>query len=159
MPEENIIHVIKLPITLTTESVEAAPVVGYSEKEVLVVLTALYDAVDAKAYIPSTPTKDNPALSDDYIFDVDDEMHILKDLTMEHFVAKVKDLSKGAARRKSMGFPPEFLYVFRYHCRLMRRDSAKADDPYETLVIYIKINYRTIPGKKVFVISFHKNRK
>lgn len=91
-------HLIKLPIDSISESVNVEPQVGCSEAEVLEVLQDLSLAVDSKTYVPQTPTEDNPALSDDYIFDTEDENFILKDLTWENFVGKVKDLGKGAKK-------------------------------------------------------------
>jgi len=38
----------------------------------------------------------------------------------------------------------------------MRRDAAI--DESEDVLIYIKINNRKVPYKKVFIVSFHKNR-
>ena len=76
-----------------------------SEKELSEVLRDLRIAVDEKNYIPQTPTKDNPALSDNYVFDTGDENFVLKDLKRENFVGKIKDLSKGAIKRKERGLP------------------------------------------------------
>ena len=114
MAEEKIGHLIKLPLDATNESVKAEPLVECSEKELSEVLRDLRIAVDEKNYIPQTPTKDNPALSDNYVFDTGDENFVLKDLKRENFVGKIKDLSKGAIKRKERGLPEEYLYVFKY---------------------------------------------
>jgi len=151
-------HLVKLPLDAIKESVEAEPRVAYCEEEIREVLCDLYAAVDKKTYIPQTPTADNPALSDDYIFDTIDENLVLKDLKRDNFVGKIKDLSKGAANRKARGFPEEFLYVFKYACKLMRRDADPSALKTEDILIYIKINDRKTPYEKVFVISFHKNK-
>ena len=68
-----------------------------------------------------------------------------------------KDLSKGAIKRKERGLPEEYLYVFKYTCRLFRRDAHFSELEYDDILIYIKVNDRKIPYKKVYVISFHKN--
>lgn len=140
------------------EPVEAEPKVAYSEAEIDEVLSDLREAVNRKNYISQTPTKENPALSDDYIFDTNDENIVLKDLKRANFVGKIKDLSKGAAKRKALGLPQEYLYVFQYACRLLRRDAQTSGIEDENILIYIKINDRKTPYKRVFVISFHKNR-
>ena len=67
MAEEKLGHIQKLPLDAVQESVEAAPLVAFSESEICEVLSDLRDAVDNKSYIFPTSTKDNPALSDDYI--------------------------------------------------------------------------------------------
>lgn len=149
-------HLLKLPIDAIDETVEAEPQVSYSEEEISEVLKDLYIAVDKKTYIPQTPTAENPALSDDYIFDTTDENLVLKDLKRENFVGKIKDLSKGAAKRRAKGLPEEYLYVFKYACKLLRRDAQNGGA--EDVLIYIKINDRKVPFEKVFVISFHKNK-
>ena len=149
----------KLTISACSETVEAEPKVECTEKEILDVLVDLSAAVDAKDYVIQTPTKENPSLSDDYIFDTNDENLILKDLAIENHVGKIKDLSKGAMRRKSSGLPQEYLHVFQYPCSLKRRDAQESGIVSENVLIYIKINDRKIPYKKVFIISFHKNRK
>ena len=158
MAEDKIGHLVKLPLDAITEFVEAEPQVAYSEDEVREVLNDLYNAVDKKTYIPQTPTVDNPALSDDYIFDTNDENLVLKDLKRDNFVGKIKDLSKGAVKRKARGLPDEYLYVFKYACKLMRRDAHLGALENEDILIYIKINDRKIPYDRVFVISFHKNK-
>ena len=83
---------------------------------------------------------------------------ILKDLRRDNFVGKIKDLSKGAAKRKAQGLPQEYLYVFKYACRLLRRDAQSSGIEDEDILIYIKVNDRKTPYNKVFVISFHKNK-
>lgn len=93
-------HLLKLPIDAIEESVDATPAVACSEEELILVLQDLVKAVDEKSYIPQTPTAENPALSDDYVFYTSDENRILKDLSKENFVAKVRDLGKGAEKRE-----------------------------------------------------------
>ena len=95
---------------------------------------------------------------DDYIFDSEDENIILKDLKEANFVGKIKDVGKGAKKRLEKGLPQEYLYVFKYPCELRRRDADDSGIVKEKLIIYIKINNRKIPYKKVFIVSFHKNR-
>lgn len=158
MAEDKIGHLVKLPLDAIEETVEAEPRVAYSEDEISKVLVDLHKAVDNETYIPQTPTVDNPALSDDYIFDTKDENLVLKDLNRDNFVGKVKDLSKGAAKRKEKGLPEEYLYVFKYPCKLMRRDAMTSGVGGENLLIYIKVNDRKIPCENLFVVSFHKNR-
>lgn len=158
MPEIKIGHVVKLPLNAIDEVVDAMPLVACAPGEVKLVLSDLHKSVDKRDYIPQTPTVNNPSLSDDYIFDVNDEELILKDLTEEYLVGKIVDLSKGAQKRKARGFPQEYLYVFKYPCKLMRRDSKEDNIQTENILIYIKINFRTIPDKKVIIVSFHKNR-
>lgn len=158
MAEEKIGHLIKLPLNSLGENVSAEPKVECSSLEVLQVLDDLRVAVDAQNYIEPTPTAQNPALSDDYIFDLDDQNYILRDLREANFVGKIKDVGKGAKKRLQRGFPQEYLYVFKYLCELQRRDAEDSGIDTEELVIYIKINNRKIPYEKVIVISFHKNR-
>ncbi len=117
MAEECIGHLLKLPIGSVKQKIEAKPLVSCLPTEVSEVLKDLYAAVDDKSYIPQTPTVHNPALSDEYIFDTEDENLVLKDLKQDNFVGKVNDLSKGAERRKKMGLPQEYLYVFQYPCK------------------------------------------
>ena len=150
-------HFSKLPIDSISENVEANPKVEYTEEEILELLRDLCIAVDEGSYIPQTPTEEHPSLSDDYIFDTNDENLILKDLKKENLVGKVKDLSKGSIARREKGYPDEFLYVFKYPCLLHRRDEESDNKKAENVLIYIKINNRKIPLKKVFVVSFHKN--
>ena len=64
------------------------------------VLRDLTIAVKKENYIPATPTEENPALSEDYVFDTEDEKLILRELNSEHFVGKIKDVGKGARNRK-----------------------------------------------------------
>ena len=121
-------------------------------------LKDLAKAVDNESYITATPTEGNPALSDDYVFDKEDEKLVLKDLTMSNFVGKVKDVGKGAKKRKREGLPQEYLYVFRYPCELHRIDAEISGVVKENVLIYIKINDRKIPNEIVFIVSFHKNK-
>ena len=58
-------------------------IVEVEKNEISEVPADLRNAVDKKTYIPQTPTADNPALSDDYIFDTKDENLVLKDLKRE----------------------------------------------------------------------------
>ena len=159
MKEIKIGNLIKIPLDRIKEVVESEPKVACSEEEIKLLLEDIYQAVDEESYIPQTPTVDNPALSDDYIFDSNDENLVLKDLKRENFVGKIKDLSKGAKKRKTKGLPDEYLYVFKYACKLMRRDESISGLETEELLIYIKINNRKVPYRKLFVVSFHKNRK
>ena len=159
MAEEQLGHLWKIPIESIEQSVEAKPQVHCSPPEIAQMLQDLYTAVENKAYVPQTPTPDTPALSDDYIFDTEDENLILKDLKEENFVGKIKDLSKGATKRKETGLPQEYLYVFQYPCRLLRRDAQESGTLSENILIYIKINNRKTPYEKVFIISFHENKE
>ena len=149
----------KISLDSFTEIVVVEPRVECYEKEIKDVLADLRAAVDAEDYIVQTPTKDNPALSDDYIFSTNDQNLILKDLSLENHVGKIKDLGKGAVKRKQNGLPQEYLHVFQYPCSLKRRDAQESGVVSENVLIYIKINDRKVPYKKIFVISFHKNRK
>lgn len=158
MIAEKIGHFTKLPLNAIKENVDADPKEPCTEAEVISVLHDLNIAVDNKSYIPHTPTADNPALSDDYIFDTDDENLVLKDLTKHNFVGKIKDVGKGAKRRIQQGLPQEYLYVFKYPCKLVRRDSQENQMDSDNVLIYIKINDRQVPNKKLFIVSFHKNR-
>lgn len=159
MAEEQLGHLWKIPMESIEQSVDAKPQVHCSPPEIVQILQDLYTAVENKAYVPQTPTPDTPALSDDYIFDTEDENLILKDLKEENFVGKIKDLSKGAAKRKERGLLQEYLYVFQYPCRLLRRDAQESGIASENILIYIKINNRKTPYEKVFIISFHKNKE
>ena len=159
MADEQLGHLWKIPIESVEQSVEAKPQVHCSPPEIAQMLQDLYAAVENKAYVPQTPTPDNPALSDDYIFDTEDENLILKDLKEENFVGKIKDLSKGAAKRKEKGFSQEYLYVFQYPCRLLRKDAQESGIVSENILIYIKINNRKTPYEKVFIISFHESKE
>lgn len=149
-------YVQKISLDTISEIVEGEPKVEASHEEIINVLKDLYIAVDKRDYIPQTPTEENPALSDDYVFDTNDQNLVLKDLKEDNFVAKIIDVSKGAERRRQKGLPQEYLYVFKYACKLMRRDATI--DELEDVLIYIKINNRKIPYKKVYIVSFHKNR-
>lgn len=151
-------HFKPLSINSIAEKVDARPKVACTSSEIQEVLKDLATAVDDESYIPATPTKDNPSLSDDYIFDKGDEKLILKDLAPANFVGKIKDVGKGAQKRKNNGFPQEYLYVFQYPCELTRRDAEITGTEKENVLIYIKINNRKIPNQIVFIISFHKNK-
>ena len=151
-------HLIKIPIDEIKENVCAEPREPCTQEELSTILKDLRSAVDRKSYIPQTPTEDNPALSDDYIFDADDENLVLKDLTEMNFVGKIKDVGRGAIRRLRQGFPQEYLYVFKYPCKLARRDAQESGTNEEKVLIYIKINDRKVPEEKLFIVSFHKNR-
>ena len=109
MAKEKIGHVIKLPIDAIAESVDAEPKEPCTDAEVQNVLQDLHIAVNNKSYVPQTPTLENPALSDDYIFDSNDENLILKDLLKVNFVGKIKDVGKGAKKRLAQGLPQEYL--------------------------------------------------
>ena len=158
MADDRIGHLIKLPMDTIKETVDAEPKVPCTEEEVMSVLHDLCCAVDDESYISPTPTLDNPALSDDFIFDNEDEKLVLKDLTKLNFVGKIKDVGKGAKKRLEKGLPQEYLYVFKYPCKLARRDVQESGINLDNVLIYIKINDRKIPNKKVFIVSFHKNR-
>lgn len=158
MDEEKTKHVIKLPIDAFEERVTAEPKIICLEEELKELLYDLKTAVKDKTYIPQTATSKNPALSDDYIFDSEDEEEILNDLGTENFVAKIKDLGKGAVKRQSKGYPQEYLYVFQYPCRLWKREMSNISNTAENILIYIKINNRKIPYQQIFIISFHKNQ-
>lgn len=158
MAEEKLGHLTKLPIEAISEEVLAEPKVKCPSSEVLSVLKDLKVAVENRDYQPQTPTEENPSLSDDYIFDTDDQNYILMDLTEINFVGKIKDVGKGAKKRLEKGLPQEYLYVFKYPCKLKRRDADYSGITNDNVLIYIKINDRKIPYKKVFIISFHKNR-
>lgn len=151
-------HFTELSLDAFTECVEADPKVPYTADELEMVLRNLVNAVVEESYITATPTVDNPALSDDYVFDSEDKKTILKSIGIQHFVGKIVDVGKGAVKRRKKGFPQEYLYVFQYPCRLCRRDAQEGDILSEDVLIYIKINNRKIPYEKVIVISFHKNR-
>lgn len=150
-------HFAKLRLEDISEVIEAEPRVECFDYEVKMILDDVNHAVDNKNYIPPTPTEENPALSDDYIFDTEDVNLILQDLNCDNFVAKILDLSKGAKKRKAKGYPQEYLYVFKYACRLSRLDVNTSGVEYDKVLIYIKINSRKIPINKVYIVSFHKN--
>ncbi len=151
-------HVRKLPMNAIQESVSVEPQESYTEEEVRTVLKDLANAVKTSSYVPATPTEDKPALSDDYVFDAEDEKAILRDLTMENFVGKALDVGKGAKGRLARGLPQEYLYIFKYPCVLYRRDADGKDNSTENILVYIKLNDRKVPYEKVFVVSFHKNK-
>lgn len=151
-------NILKLSVNHMKEMVSVKPQAVCSELEVNQVLSDLLNAVDMQSYVPQIPTSDNPALSDDYIFDTNDENLVLKDLTRENFVGKIKDIGKGATKRLERGLVQEYLYVFQYPCKLLRRDAQETGVDSEYVLIYIKINNRKTPYEKVFIISFHKNR-
>ena len=88
MAEEKLGHLTKLPIEAISEEVLAEPKVKCPSSEVLSVLKDLRVAVENRDYQPQTPTEENPSLSDDYIFDTDDQNYILMDLTEINFVGK-----------------------------------------------------------------------
>ena len=151
-------HFTELSLGAFTERVEADPEVSCTIDELEMVLRDLVNAVTEESYITATPTVDNPALSDDYVFDSEDEKLILKSIGRQHFVGKIVDVGKGAVKRRKKGFPQEYLYVFQYPCRLYRRDAQESGILAEDILIYIKINNRKITYEKVIVISFNKNR-
>lgn len=62
-------HFTELSLDAFTECVEADPKVPYTADELEMVLRDLVNAVVEESYITATPTVDNPALSDDYVFD------------------------------------------------------------------------------------------
>lgn len=157
MEENRIGNVEKLPINSIVENVDANPKVAYTDQELEELFQDLAIAVDTKDYVPQTPTEDNPALSDYYIFTTNDQNLILKDLKKKNLVGKVLDRSKGAAKRKERGLPQEYLYVFQYPCKMLRRDAQESGINAENVLIYIKINNRKNPYKKIFIVSFHKN--
>ena len=70
----------KLSLSVIDETVDAEPKVEASQEEIKNVLNDLYVAVDNSEYIPQTPTEENPALSDDFIFDTKDQNFVLKGL-------------------------------------------------------------------------------
>ena len=72
----------------------------------------------------------------------------------QQYLKNVEDEKK----RLEKGLPQEYLYVFKYPCKLKRRDADYSGITNDNVLIYIKINDRKIPYKKVFIISFHKNR-
>ncbi len=148
-------HVSKLPINAIPQTIRATPAVAATQDEVEEILKALYAAVEAGTYIPASPTTENPALSDNYIFNLKDEQQILLDLTFENFVTKILDVGKGSKRRISMGYPQEYLYVFKYPCQLQPRDQNEVER--KNVLIYIKLNYRTVPNQMMFIVSFHEN--
>jgi hypothetical protein len=151
-------HIIKISLGSIHERVDASPTVSYTVDEVETVIEDIAAAVDAQNYISETPTSKNPSLSAEYVFDTNDKNFILRDLKKENFVGKIKDLSKGAKKRLEHGLPQEYLYVFKYACKLPKRELNKEKIAYKEMLIYIKINDRKIPYKKIFIVSFHENR-
>lgn len=151
-------HFVRLPLSSFSEQAEAEPQVPCTAEEIDMVLRDLTIAVNKENYIPATPTKENLALSEDYVFDTEDEKLILRELDLEHFVGKIKDVGKGARNRRKRGLPQEYLYVFQYSCRLCKRDAQESGILTEDILVYIKINNRKTPYEQVFVISFHKNK-
>ncbi len=108
-------HFKPLPINSITENVVVRQKVPCSDLEVRAVLADLWKAVENESYVAANPTAQNPALSDNYIFGKEDEKMILRDLKPVNFVGKALDLSKGAEKRKKLGLPQEYLYVFNIH--------------------------------------------
>lgn len=157
MAEGKLGHLTKLPIDAIKEVVSVKPQVECPKAEILGVLRDIKTAVDGRDYVPQAPTRDSPSLSDVYIFDTNDEELILKDLSSDNFVGKIIDVGKGAKKRLENGLPQEYLYVFKYPCKLQRRD-ADIDEDSDNVLIYIKINNRKVPYRKVIIVSFHKNR-
>lgn len=158
MAEEVLGHITKLCIDAIDEEILAIPKVECPSSEVQEVLKDLKIAVEERNYQPQSPTEENPDLSLDYIFDAKDEELVLKDLGESNFVGKIKDVGKGAKKRIRKGLPQEYLYVFKYSCKLKRRDAESSGIEDEAVLIYIKINNRKVPYEKVFVVSFHKNK-
>jgi len=157
MAEGKLGHLTKLPIDAIKEVVSVKPQVECPKSEILGVLRDIKTEVDGRDYVPQAPTRDSPSLSDVYIFDTNDEELILKDLSSDNFVGKIIDVGKGAKKRLENGLPQEYLYVFKYPCKLQRRD-ADIDEDSDNVLIYIKINNRKVPYRKVIIVSFHKNR-
>lgn len=145
MDKEKLGHLVKLPINAIDEDISVEPIVQCPKSELLIVLQDLKFAVNRMDYVSATPTEENPALSDDYIFDTGDQNIILNDLNEVNFVGKIKDIGKGAKKRLAKGLPQEYLYVFKYPCRLQRRDADYSGIDNENVLIYIKINDRKIP--------------
>lgn len=73
MVEEKLGHLTKLPIDAIDEEVSAEPKVECPSSELLGVIEDLRVAVDERDYKPQVPTEENPSLSDDYVFDTQDE--------------------------------------------------------------------------------------
>ena len=159
MSDEKVGNIQKIPLDMINELVTAEPQVPCSEDELKEVLNDIHKAADSRNYYPQVSTPDNPALSDDYVFDSKDESYILKDLQKENFVGKVKDLSKGAKKRREKGYPDEYLYVFKYGCKLTKRICEEEKIVQENVLIYIKVNDRKVPYKSVIIVSFHKNKR
>lgn len=98
MAEEKLGHLTKLPIEAISEEVLAEPKVKCPSSEVLSVLKDLRVAVENRDYQPQTPTEENPSLSDDYIFDTDDQNYILMDLQKLILLGRSRMLEKGQKR-------------------------------------------------------------
>ena len=157
MTDEPKQHVCKLPLEESDEEVHARPRVESTQEEVTSILKELRGAVSEQNYAPPSPRGDELDLMTEYLLYPEDMEGILLDLKEENFVDKVRDMSEGGRRRVRKGFPPEFPFVFKYYCKLIRRDSGEKIIR-DNVLIYIKINIRTVPNHIVFVISFHKNR-
>ncbi len=149
-------HFIKLPIEVMEQSVSCRPKVACDDSEVMEVLQDLCGAIAMGTYFGPPP--DEPPLDETYIFDKYDMELILKDLSVDNFVGKIKDVGKGAKKRIQRGYPQEYLYVFQYACELKRKDFDDSGTNNEKVLIYIKVNNRKEPTRNIFVISFHKNR-
>ena len=150
------INIVKLSLDDYDELVTAEPQVLCTDDELNLVLNDIYIAVENGTYIFPYDERNN--LFDEYIFKPKDQDYILKDLSKENFVGKIKDLSKGSLKRKEKGFPDEYLYVFKYACKVFRKEDINKTSQ-EKIMIYIKINDRKIPNNVLIVVSFHKNRK
>lgn len=98
MADEKLGHLTKLPIDSIKEVVSVKPQVECSKSEILRVLKDIKTAVGGRDYVPQAPTRDSPSLSDEYIFDTNDEELILKDLSSDNFVGKIIDVGKGAKK-------------------------------------------------------------
>lgn len=102
-------HFTELSLDAFTECAEADPKVPYTADELEMVLRDLVNAVVEESYITATPTVDNPALSDDYVFDSEDEKTILKSIGIQHFVGKNSRCGKRCCqtqeKRISAGVP------------------------------------------------------
>ena len=150
------INIVKVSFDDYDELVTAEPQVQCSEDELNLVLNDIYNAVTNGTYI--FPFDDRNNLFDEYIFKPKDQDYILKDLSKENFVGKIKDLSKGSLKRKEKGYPDEYLYVFKFACKVFRKEDIKKTSQ-EKIMISIKINDRKIPNNDLIVVSFHRNRK
>ena len=150
------INIVKVNFDDYDELVTAEPMVPFTENELISVLNDIHSAVENGTYIFPYDERNN--LFDDYIFKPCDQDYILKDLSEENFVGKIKDLSKGSLKRKEKGYPDEYLYVFKYACKVFRKKDQE-NNSQEMIMIYIKINDRKIPYNSVIIVSFHKNRK
>jgi len=150
------INIVKVSFDDYDELVTAEPQVQCSEDELNLVLNDIYNAVTNGTYI--FPFDDRNNLFDEYIFKPKDQDYILKDLSKENFVGKIKDLSKGSLKRKEKGYPDEYLFVFKYACKVFRKEDINKTSQ-EKIMIYIKINDRKNPNNVLIVVSFHRNRK